>query len=111
MELSEKNFRTATPTSPIGITGAEVDENIRMALRAISLNLSAPLDHEAVAADPFVEELSSWIKARLVTTEGVELSRDEFRRRLECEKARYAGRAESSKVSEAADRLKRAVLG
>lgn len=107
MELSISSKASpgeASPSEAIlsdAITGAEVDENIAMALRAVVFG-----NHR----EPFAEELAQWVRDGLVTTEGVVLTREEFRRRLEAQKMRYAGRAEQMKISEAADELEVKVL-
>lgn len=93
-DLASRKSSIADDTNEV--TSAEVDETIAMSLRAVV--------HGADGSE-FADELTGWVRAELVTAEGIAITRDEFRRRLEALKACYAGRAVQLHVSEAVDRL------
>lgn len=109
MEMWDESAK-AEHTNISEISASEVDENIAMALRAIAKRLSASPGALTGEPEPFADELALWVREGLITAEGVKLTREEFRRRLEALKARFAGQAVRLRISEAADQLEADVL-
>lgn len=121
--LAEEHLRiTASDLLPSTIDGGRVTEagvtnNISVALHYISSWLQGQgavainnLMEDAATAEIARAELWQWVKFQVVLEDGVRLTRDEFLRRLESEKASFAGSAERGRVTEAADLLEKLVL-
>jgi hypothetical protein len=95
------------------ISSHNVDETIQRALTAISHALQAsPEESLAAQADGLAasETLLNWIIEAVETSDGVVLTRDEFRRRLESNRARHAGHAERFRLKDSCERLEQLVL-
>ena len=99
------------------VTDEGVRGNIAVALQYISSWLQGQgavaiqnLMEDAATAEICRAELWQWVRGEVVTAEGTRLTRDEFRERLETERARYAGQAERCRVTEASEILARLVL-
>jgi malate synthase len=107
---------------PSTIEGGRVTEegvcnNISVALHYISSWLQGQgavainnLMEDAATAEIARAELWQWVKHEVTLTEGTRLTRNEFRRRLEAERARFAGEAERGRLEEACNILERLVL-
>lgn len=121
--LAEDGFNVAAkdllPSKVEGgkVTEAGVGNNISVALQYISSWLQGQgavainnLMEDAATAEIARAELWQWVKFQVTLDDGVQLTRDEFLRRLESEKARFAGGAEKGRVSEAAALLEKLVL-
>jgi|GEM_PF-6103443 len=96
------------------ISSHEIDEAIEKALACISQALqTSPEESLAAQADGLAmsEQLVNWIDGEVETTDGVVLTRDEFRRRLESNRARHAGHAERFRLNDSCERLEQLVLG
>lgn len=92
----------------------QIDGTIESALAAISHALqTSPEEALAAQADVLAaaEKLWEWVDEQVTTVDGVQLTRDEFRRRLESERARHAGEAERLRLNESCAELERLVLG
>ena len=99
------------------ITDAGVSNNIGVALQYISSWLQGQgavaihnLMEDAATAEIARAELWQWVKFEVTTAEGSRLTRDEFLRRLESEKAQHAGHAERGRIAEAGALLEKLVL-
>jgi malate synthase len=99
------------------VTEEGVSGNISVALQYISSWLQGfgavainNLMEDAATAEIARAELWQWVKFEVRLAEGTRLTRDEFRRRLESERARFAGQAERGRLNEACALLERLVL-
>lgn len=99
------------------VTEEGVSENIAVALQYISSWLQGQgavainsLMEDAATAEIARAELWQWVKRETTLAEGTRLTRDEFRRRLDHERARFAGQAERGRLTEASELLARLVL-
>lgn len=94
-----------------------VSENIAVALHYISSWLqgqgAVAIHHmmeDAATAEIARAELWQWVKNEVELSPGVILTRSEFQRRVESERARFAGRAEKGRINEACALLEKLVL-
>jgi len=100
------------------VTDAGVGDNIAVALRVLSSWLQgkgAVVAHGCSMEDVATAEIAraklwQWVKLEVTSVEGVKLTRVEFLRRLESERARFAGSAERGRISEACALLEKLVL-
>lgn len=99
------------------ITEAGVSNNISVSLQYISAwlqGLGAVAIHnlmeDAATAEIARAELWQWVRFQVKTVEGIVLNRDEFLRRLESERARFAGTAEKGRIEDACLLLEKLVL-
>lgn len=99
------------------VTDGGVSNNIGVALQYISSWLQGQgavaihnLMEDAATAEISRAELWQWVRFGVTTAEGSQLSREEFLRRLESERARFAGTAERGRISEASQLLEKLVL-
>lgn len=93
---------------------SDIDQAISVALASISHALqTSPEESLAAQADGLAasEKIQEWVVESVETGDGVVLTRDEFRRRLESLRARFAGQAERLRVGDACERLETLVLG
>src|SRR5262249_8487868 len=122
-ELREEGFAiTARDLLPAPIEGGKITEagvnaNISVALAYISAWLRGQgavaihnLMEDAATAEISRAQLWQWVRREVILVEGSRLSRAEFRRRLEAERARFAGHAERDRLSDACDLLESLVL-
>ncbi len=96
------------------ISSTDIDQTIETALHSISQSLqTSPEESIAAHADGLAasEKLMNWIDDQIETSDGVVLTRDEFRRRLESNRARHAGHAERFRLHDSCERLEKLVLG
>lgn len=106
-----------TPIEGGGVTDEGVSENISVALQYMSSWLQGlgavainNLMEDAATAEIARAELWQWVKREVPLSGGARLTRDEFRRRLEAERARFAGQAERGRLNEACMLLEKLVL-
>ena len=121
--LREEGFAvTATDLLPAPIEGGRitaegVNGNISVALQYISHWLQGQgavainnLMEDAATAEIARAELWQWVKREVLIASGAKLNRQVFLRRLESERARFAGSAERGRLQEACDLLESLVL-
>lgn len=121
--LAEDGFRvTSRDLLPTAVDGGRVTENgvsnnISVALQYISSWLQGlgavginNLMEDAATAEISRAELWQWVRFEVPLAEGVKLTRDEFLRRLEAERARFAGQAQKGRLNEACVLLEKMVL-
>ncbi len=99
------------------VTDEGVSNNISVALQYMSSWLQGlgavainNLMEDAATAEISRAELWQWVKREVPLAGGIRLTRDEFRRRLETERARFAGQAERGRLKDACDLLEKLVL-
>lgn len=99
------------------ITDEGVSSNISVALHYICAWLQGQgavainnLMEDAATAEIARAELWQWVKFEVELASGVRLTREEFLRRLESERARFGGHAEQSQLTLACTLLERMVL-
>lgn len=96
------------------ISSHDIDRLIEHALASISSVLqTSPEESLGAQTDGLAasERLMNWIEDEIETCDGVVLTREEFRRRLESLRARHAGHAERFRLNESCERLEQLVLG
>jgi malate synthase len=110
-DLLPSNFEGAK------ITEAGVRNNISVALQYISHWLQGQgavainnLMEDAATAEIARAELWQWVKFEVTLEEGVKLTRAEFLRRLEAERARYAGGFAKWRINDACALLEKLVI-
>lgn len=121
--LMEEGFNvTAADLLPSSIDDGRITEmgvsnNISVSIQYISAwlqGLGAVAIHnlmeDAATAEIARAELWQWVRFQATTVEGVKLTREEFLRRLEAEKVRFAGRAERDRIEDACVLLEKLVL-
>lgn len=107
-----------TPIEGGKITDAGVSNNINVAVQYLSAWLQGQgavaihnLMEDAATAEISRAELWQWVKFEVDLANGAgKLTRAEFLRRLEAERASFAGSAEKGRISEACQLLERLVL-
>lgn len=99
------------------VSDAGVNNNISVAIQYMSAWLKGQgavaihnLMEDAATAEIARAELWQWVKFEVVLSDGTKLTRDEFMRRLEAEKAAFAGRAEEGRLNDACSLLEKLVL-
>jgi len=99
------------------VTDDGVSNNVSVALQYMSSWLQGlgavainNLMEDAATAEIARAELWQWVKREVPLSGGARLTRDEFRRRLEAERARFAGQAERGRLSDACTLLEKLVL-
>lgn len=99
------------------VTDAGVGDNIAVVLRILSSWLQGKgtvvvhdVMEDVATAEIARAELWQWVKLEVSSIEGVKLTRAEFLRRLESERARFAGSAERGRINEACALLEKLVL-
>jgi malate synthase len=99
------------------VTDEGVSNNISVALQYMSSWLQGlgavainNLMEDAATAEISRAELWQWVKREVPLAGGIHLTRDEFRRRLEAERARFAGQAERGRLQDACELLEKLVL-
>jgi malate synthase len=106
-----------SPVAGGKVTDAGVSNNISVALQYISSWLQGQgavaihnLMEDAATAEIARAELWQWVRFEVPLGNGVRLTRAEFLRRLEAERASFAGSAERGRLSEACHLLESLVL-
>lgn len=99
------------------ITEESVSQNITVALQYMSSWLQGQgavginnLMEDAATAEISRAELWQWVRFEVPLASNLRLTRDEFMRRLESERARFAGQAERGRLNDACSLLEKLVL-
>lgn len=122
-KLAEEGFAVTpgdllpSPVANSRVTEEGVSNNIAVALQYISHWLQGVgavainnLMEDAATAEIARAELWQWVKFEVRLVEGTRLTRNEFRRRLETERARFAGQAEKGRLADSCELLAKLVL-